>query len=132
MMRGLASILCGLAVVAMMEVRSSAAFVFSITLGDTHLSNASEYDLNVEGKKKFSLRVKMVFLDAEDFENVYQAGQKFDSAIVEILSPSFTPVATYTLGDLIVETVHYSSDASTNQVTQEVVLSGKSLVVTNP
>jgi hypothetical protein len=108
----------------------AAIATFSITLGDTHLSNAVDYDLNVEGKKKFSLRVKLRLLDEDDFSEAYQGGQKIDSAVIDVLDQSLNVVASYTLGDLQVETVKYTSSAATNEFYADIVLSAKSLVIT--
>jgi hypothetical protein len=122
----------GFIVLAFGAVSLAAAplFTFSIALGGEGLINATEYQLSTEAPKKFVLRVKQVFVNDTDLPPAYTVGQKFDSATVDILNNSAAIVLTYSLTDLKIESVNYTSNASNNQLFQEIVLSAKSMLVT--
>jgi hypothetical protein len=60
----------------------------------------------------------------------YQPGQSLTSADVKLLSAGLAILKTYTLATPVVESVRRRGDASTNAITEEVTLVGKTLTIT--
>ncbi len=109
----------------------AAGLTFRVVLGGGQLSNASAYDA-FDDSEKPTLRVTLKAVAAGSLVNL-EVGQQFGSAQVEIIDVSaFTVVATYTLSDVKITAVRISGEGTSSVLTEEIVMSGKTLAVTTP
>jgi hypothetical protein len=100
-----------------------------LTLGALQ-SVVTGFELNEEPSQR-TLRVTMGFTTNSILAAV-RINQQFEAALLEIFDPALTPLATYRLSPARVTALRISTDPTSGQVLQEMVLTYRSLAIAFP